>query len=113
MIQRLKTALHKKLDNKDGDSIAEVLVALLISSLALVMLASMITSSSKMITTSKKKMQDYYLESSNLVSPHSDESMEVYISSAELGISTDKPQEYGIYYYISNQFDKVVSFQKS
>ena len=58
--QKLKNRIRDRLRNQDGDSIAEVLIALLISSLALVMLASMITSSTKIITGSKTKMNDYY-----------------------------------------------------
>lgn len=56
----LKKRVKSKLTRQDGDSIAEVLIALLISSLALVMLASMITSSAKMITGSSKVINDYY-----------------------------------------------------
>ena len=59
-VNRLKLRIKKKLLSNQGDSIAEVLIALLISSLALVMLASMITSSSRMIISSKTKLTDYY-----------------------------------------------------
>ena len=52
-----------------GDSIAEVLVALLISSLSLVMLATMISSASKMILTSKDKMNNYELTLNELIPP--------------------------------------------
>ena len=66
VFQKLRNKMKKKLHNNRGDSIAEVLVALLISSLALVMLASMITSSARMITTSKAKLNDYYRETEAL-----------------------------------------------
>ena len=56
MINRIKEKLH----NNKGESIAEVLVSLLISSLALVMLASMINSSSRIIQSSKVNMESYY-----------------------------------------------------
>ena len=56
----MKKRIIQKLSKKAGESIAETLVALLISSLALLMLAGAIQSSAKIITQSKKKMEDYY-----------------------------------------------------
>ena len=56
--------MHKriitKVKSRAGETIAEVLVALLISSVALVMLAGMIASTTSMVTQSKSKMEDYY-----------------------------------------------------
>ena len=43
-----------------GESIAETLIALLISSLALLMLAGAISAASRVITASKTKMDQYY-----------------------------------------------------
>ena len=60
MLRRVKKKAGKKIHSNKGDSIAEVLIALLISALALVMLASMITTSSKLIISSKSKLEDYY-----------------------------------------------------
>ena len=62
----MKKKVLEKLRSRRGDSIAEVLVAVLISAVALVMLASMITSSSRLITRSKDKMEEYYEKSSAL-----------------------------------------------
>ena len=64
----MKQKIIRKLQSKAGDSIAEVLIALLISSLALVMLASMISSSANMITKSKSNMDDYYSKMNALAS---------------------------------------------
>ena len=50
----------RKLKSRAGESIAETLVALLISALALVMLAGAISATARMITTSDKKMEEYY-----------------------------------------------------
>ena len=50
----------KKIKSQAGETIAEVLVALLISSVALVMLAGMIASTTSMVTQSKSKMEKYY-----------------------------------------------------
>lgn len=55
----MRKRITEKLSNCRGDSIAEVLVALLISAVALVMLASMISSSSRLILQSKEKMTRY------------------------------------------------------
>lgn len=56
----MKRKLLKKLRSKAGETLAEVLISLLISSLALVILAQMISASSSMITNSEKKMAEYY-----------------------------------------------------
>ena len=56
-----------KLNSQDGESIGEVLVALLISSLALVMLASMITATTRIVTRSKKWTNNYVSASNVLI----------------------------------------------
>jgi len=50
----------RKLKSRAGESIGETLVALLISALALVMLAGAISATGRMITTSDKQMGKYY-----------------------------------------------------
>lgn len=52
--------IRAKLRSKSGESIGETLVALLISALALVMLAGAISSAARMITLSKDKLSKYY-----------------------------------------------------
>ena len=62
-MNRIKTILRsarKKLGSRAGESIAETLVALLISAVAILMLASMITTSSDLIHRSTKAFDDYY-----------------------------------------------------
>ena len=58
--------ITEKLKGKVGESIAETLVALLISALALTMLAGAISAGSNMIRTSRAKISTYYNESENL-----------------------------------------------
>ena len=70
MVIRRKKRICHKMSSERGDSIAEVLIALLISSLALVMLASMITSAANMIMKSKDTMTSYYSESTSLDYPN-------------------------------------------
>ena len=64
-------AAIKKLRSNKGDSIAEVLVALLISVLALTILAGMITSSKDALDRSKHKMDAYNTDNAALVSQSS------------------------------------------
>ncbi len=59
-MKKLRASLSKKLKGNAGESIAEVLIALLITALALTMLASVITTAAKTITKSKKQMDAYY-----------------------------------------------------
>lgn len=60
--------IRAKLTSKAGDSIGETLVALLIGSLALVMLAGAVSSGARVIFRSEKKMDEYYLENNKISS---------------------------------------------
>ncbi len=62
----MKKRIRKKFHSSSGESIAETLIALLISSLALVMLASMISSTSNILSQSKNAMNNYYTEINKL-----------------------------------------------
>ena len=75
----MKKLKHKLLNNT-GETIAETLVALLISALALVMLAGAISSTAKMITTSEKKMGEYYSKDATLVSQSGTDNLTVSIA---------------------------------
>jgi Tfp pilus assembly protein PilV len=57
---------QRKIKNQSGETIAETLVALLISSIALMMLASMINSTVNLVTKSEAKMGDYYAKNAEL-----------------------------------------------
>ena len=59
--------LKKKLSSRAGESIAETLVALLISALALVMLAGAMTAAYRVITKSRNKLDSYYAGNEDLV----------------------------------------------
>ncbi len=65
-MKRLRASLSNKLKGNAGESIAEVLIALLIAALALTMLASVISAAAKMITESKEKVSQYYAANDNL-----------------------------------------------
>lgn len=49
-----------KLRSSAGESIAETLIALLISALAMMLLAGMISSTNNLVRTSETKMNNYY-----------------------------------------------------
>ncbi len=57
--EKLSAKINKKLASKHGESLSEVLVALLISSLALVMLAGMVGASARMLSDSRRNVIDY------------------------------------------------------
>ena len=56
----MKTKLMKRLRSRAGESISEVLIAMLISVLALTMLAAMLSSTVSMVERSKATMNLYY-----------------------------------------------------
>ena len=56
----------KKLRSRAGETLTETLVALLISALALLMLAGAVTSATRVITRSKDKMTQYYAADADL-----------------------------------------------
>ena len=56
----MKQRIIKKLASQSGESIGETLVALLISALALVMLAGAVSAGMRIVTNSKEKMDEYY-----------------------------------------------------
>lgn len=61
--------IPQKVRSRSGESIAETLIALLISCLALLMLASMITSSARLVTKSRNLMETYY-SNNNVLENH-------------------------------------------
>ena len=65
-MRKLRTKLAGKLRSRRGESIAEVLVATLISAVALVLLASMIASSTNLIQRSENKLEAYYAQNNEL-----------------------------------------------
>jgi len=61
--------LRGKLRGRRGESIAETLVALLISSLALLMLAGAITSANRVVSRSRVAMENYYATDQAMATP--------------------------------------------
>ncbi len=66
-MNNLIRSANRKLKSRKGESIGETLIALLISALALVMLAGAISATARMITVSDKQMGKYYDGDNKLV----------------------------------------------
>ena len=64
----MKERCWAKLRSQSGETIGETLVALLISALALVMLAGAVSAATNMVIRSKAKMTEYYVEDAVLMS---------------------------------------------
>ena len=64
----MKTAkkIARRIKSRAGESISEVLFALLIAAVALVMLVSMIAASTKLIDNSRKAVEEYYAANNKL-----------------------------------------------
>ena len=99
--------LFVKVKSKAGETISETLVALLISSLALVMLAGMINSTVNLVKTSKTKMNAYYEASAALeIIPASDEKKStVTIESQSDSMKIEEP----VYYQTNTTLGKTVA----
>lgn len=61
--------VKKKLKNNNGESLSEVLIAVLISTLGMVLLAGMITSSVNIVTKNKTAFDSYVTAENDLVDP--------------------------------------------
>ena len=85
MMKKWKTALKAKLKSNAGESIGEVLVALLIAALALTMLASVIFTSSRLINESKTKLGEYYEANQDLEKRTGGDTEELTVSTAGEG----------------------------
>lgn len=59
-MKRFMDKCRRRLKNRGGETITEVLVALLISALALTMLAAMVASASRMVDASRDSLDAYY-----------------------------------------------------
>ena len=104
-MKRIANNIIKKLKSRSGESIGEVLVALLISGLALLMLAGAITSSSHLVETSRAKEAEYYEENDNL-------NTRLNPKSGNWTITVDGTS-YDVYVYENNKLGKpVVAYDK-
>lgn len=82
--------LKEKLRDQRGETIAETLVALLISALALVMLAGAIGAANRIITRSETQMQAYYEKNNDLATPTGSATTITITDAADKTIKLDK-----------------------
>ena len=78
----------KKLRGRSGESIAETLIALLISALALMMLAGAISTVADIISRSNAQMNEYYAADNNLVTRSSGTGTDPFSIKIEYSSST-------------------------
>ena len=105
----MKKSILKKLKNNKGESITEVLVALLISVISMTLLAGMIAASASMTEKSKKKIDDYYKAENSLeveaetelgtVNFYDADSETVKISSDDIEVKISKTNDESILAY--------------
>jgi len=67
----MRKTIQSKLKSCVGESIGETLIALLISALALIMLAGAISSASRIVTRNKASMEEYYIGGNGGISKQS------------------------------------------
>ncbi len=112
----LKEKIIRRIGGSKGESLAEVLIALLISSLGLVLLAAMITSSGNMLTSSKAAMKEY-VAAENRLAEQGSSSLEgsVVISSggSSLKLTDASGSSIDVLYYLndSNGLETVASYR--
>ena len=66
LFKKLRERAAARLKSNAGETLAEVLISMLIAALALTMLASVISSTARVINRSKEKMNEYYAASDAL-----------------------------------------------
>lgn len=95
-----------KLCSQSGESIGETLVALLISALALVMLAGAIGSAANVITRSNNKMTNYYQKDNKIVEQSTGKTGYINITMTEKNDKTlQQTTVTGTYkYYMNDEF---------
>lgn len=110
-----KNRAAQKLKSRSGETISELLIALLISSLALTMLAGMITASSRIVRNSMKSMENYVEQENGIVSRSEDGSpgtLTVSVTPKDGGETARKLTDEDPYNYISVTYYKTVAFGK-
>ena len=107
MMQDVKKSVFRKLKSRKGETISETLVALLISSLALTMLAGAITASANLVEKSRTKMDSYYAasEQGNGVIKMSGAGTEGTVTITAVSGGLDA-QTYTIVYYGNEEFTR-------
>lgn len=80
----IKKSIKEKLSNRNGESLAEVMVAILVIAVGLVLLSSLVIASSRLVDKGGKKMHAIYNASSAM------ETHDTSMSNEQLDIVSDK-----------------------
>lgn len=106
--------LRKKLNSRSGETITETLVALLISALALVMLAAAISSAASVITRSREKLDAYYLENEKVINRVANGTNDITITLKEMNDNITQ-QTIAAKFYKNEEFTRnlVISYDKA
>lgn len=105
-MKKFVTAAAHRLRGKGGESIAEVLIAVLISAVAMVMLASMIITAGKLVSDSRTKLTAYYAQNEALTKRESGSSATAVLKKDEDSIS------YPVHYLYNTEDTKVIVYWK-
>jgi hypothetical protein len=116
-----KNRAAQKLKSRSGETISELLIALLISSLALTMLAGMITAASRIVRNSMKSMENYVEQENGIVSRSdggSPGTLTVRIDGSETArkLTDEDPNNYiNVTFYRTDAFGKVpvITYERS
>ena len=107
--------IARKLRGKTGESIGETLIALLISSLALLMLAGAVSSAGTIVQKSKTVFNDYYTKNNAVADQTTPEgTLNVTFSPASAESELPfKPASPEVNYYINDKYNQyqVVSYK--
>lgn len=108
-VEQMKERMLAKLRSRSGESIAETLLALLVSALAMMMLAGAVSSAAKVITQSNLQMARYYKQDNALATRTSGANTIVTIEGK--GIS----ENHTVQYYTNSVFAgvPVVAYSES
>lgn len=112
--------MNNKLRSNAGESISETLVALLISALAIVMLAGAIAASSRIVTSSRNKLNTYYNGNEVLVRLNMGSETDIAVNSGsnhhiKITAGTENIESRNIDYFENHAFEKnkVIAYKLS
>ena len=89
------TAVHEKLKSRRGESLTEVLFALLVSSLGLLLMANMLNAAGQMVKDSKKTFE-HYTEAENFLVDYGTPGSSAKVSSSDGVVKTYLSSDTGI-----------------
>jgi len=114
-MSEVQKRLIDKLRSQAGESIAEVLIALLVSAVALMLLANMITSATSIVTGSREAFDKYVTAENALVShegTRSSGTVSFKCDGVSMKLTDTSATSIGVYDYSNTSRDTVKSYVK-